>query len=271
MALKIFLSSLILSFITIVPLGVKWEIEKKVTVSSAFFIGILAGAVSFGIMMLWELKFYQILIIDFLLIIVIAISFLLWRFYRDPERFPPEYDNIVLSPADGEIIYVKKIERGEIPFSEKNGKRFFLDDLIQSSINLKGKYLIGIGMNFLDVHVNRAPVGGRAILLKHIKGLYISLKKKEAVLQNERVLTVIDNGQFKVGIVQIASRLVRKIVPYIKQGQEIQNGERMGIIRFGSQVDLILPDLPSLNITVKPGEKVKACISIIANFGPINI
>ena len=96
--------------------------------------------------------------------------------------------------------------------------------------------------------------------------MFISLKKKEAVVQNERAFIVIDIGNFKVGIVLIASRLVRKIVMYIRDGQEVQRGERIGMIRFGSQADLILPNLPSLRIQVTPGEKVKAGISILATF-----
>jgi phosphatidylserine decarboxylase len=120
-------------------------------------------------------------------------------------------------------------------------------------------------MNFLDVHVNRAPIEGKIIFLKHIKGLFISLRKKEAIIKNERVLTVINNDSMMIGIVQIASRLVRKIVPYIKEGTFIQKGERIGLIRFGSQVDVIIPDLKNIQIKVIPKDKVKAGISIIAS------
>ena len=121
-------------------------------------------------------------------------------------------------------------------------------------------------MNYLNVHVNRAPIAGKNSFLKHIKGKFVSLKRKDAVIENERVLTVIDNGHFKVGIVQIASRLVRKIVSYLQEGQEIQKGQRIGIIRFGSQVDLVLPELASLQIQVALGTKVKAGISILATY-----
>ena len=76
MALKVFLSSLILSLITLIPLGVKWEIEKKVTIPSAFIIGILTGVIVYGITILWQLRFYQILLIDLFLIAVIASSLL---------------------------------------------------------------------------------------------------------------------------------------------------------------------------------------------------
>jgi phosphatidylserine decarboxylase len=266
MSLKIYLSGIILSLCTLIPLGMKWEIKKKVTIPSAFIIGALSGTIVHGIHLFIELRYYQIILIEIVLIGVIAVSMLLWRFFRDPERVPPGSENVILSPADGRIIYMKKIEENEIPFSEKKGKKFNLVDFIQSNIEIDNGYLIGIAMNYLDVHVNRAPIGGKITLLKHIKGLFISLKKKEAVIQNERVLTVIDNGHFKIGIVQIASRLVRKIIPYITEGGEIQIGERMGMIRFGSQVDMIIPDLPSLCLNVKINEEVKACTTIIASF-----
>lgn len=84
------------------------------------------------------------------------------------------------------------------------------------------------------------------------------------MFENERVLTIIDSELLKVGIVQIASHLVRKIVLYMKEGNEVKKGERIGAIRFGSQVDLILPNLPPLNIEVVRGEKVKAGVSVVA-------
>jgi len=252
--------------VLLIPLSIKWELDLKVIITSAFFIGLITGVIIYGITKLLVLRYYQIFVIEFFIIIIIAVSILLWRFYRDPERTPPHYENVILSPADGRILYIKKIDKGEIPFSEKKGKRFSLDDFIQHDINIKTGYLIGILMTYLDVHVNRNPISGRIAYMKHIKGLFISLKNKEAVIQNERLLTVVDNGHFKIGIVQIASRLVRKIVPFFKEGQDVQIGKRMGVIRFGSQVDLILPEVPSFQIVVKPGENVKAGMSILANY-----
>ena len=264
MTMWIFVSSLLLALLTLVPLSVKWELEKKLTIPAAVFIGILSGSFVYGIFIFWNLSFYQIIIMELLFIAAISSSLLLWRFYRDPERIPPDDEKAILSPADGLIKYVKKIESGQIPFSEKKGKTFSLHDFIQADVPPQGGFLIGIAMNYLDVHVNRAPIGGRISLVKHIKGDFISLKKKEAVFKNERNLIIIDNEHFKLGIVQIASRLVRKIVPYVKEGQEIQKGTRIGVIRLGSQVDVILSDLPSIRINVHPGEKVKAGLSIIA-------
>jgi phosphatidylserine decarboxylase len=264
MTIWIVAAGLILSVLTLVPLSIKWELEKRLTMPAAVLIGLVSGGIVHGIDTAWSISFYQVLLVEILLISLISSSLLLWRFFRDPERIPPEDDNAILSPADGKVIYVKRIEKGEIPFSEKNGRTFSLNDFIQADVLPQGGYLIGIAMNYLDVHVNRAPVSGRISLLKHVKGSFLSLRKKEAIVQNERNLIVIDNEHFKLGIVQIASRLVRKIVPYVREGQEIQKGTRIGVIRFGSQVDLILSDLPSIHIRVDPGEKVKAGLSIIA-------
>jgi phosphatidylserine decarboxylase len=270
MTIWIFIFGLMLSLFTLVPLSIKWELEKKLTVPAAVSIGIISGSVVYGIFSFWNISFYQIIIIELLLIGVISVSLLLWRFYRDPERVPPEDENVILSPADGHIKYVKKIEKGEIPYSEKKGRTFSLKDFVQADVIPQGGHLIGIGMNYLNVHVNRAPISGRISLVKHIKGCFLSLKKKEAVVQNERNLIIIDNEHLKLGIVQIASRLVRKIVPYIQEGQEIRKGTRIGVIHFGSQVDLILSDLPSIQIKVGPGEKVKAGLSIIATIEKSN-
>lgn len=260
------ISGLILCFVILVPLAIKWELSNKMSIPAVLLIGILSAVIVNWVTIFWPLKFYQVLVLQVFVIAVISISLLLWRFYRDPERTPPEDENVILSPADGKVIYVKEIEKGWIPFSEKRGKKFSLNDFVQCEVLSEGGHLIGISMTYLDVHVNRAPIGGRISLLKRIKGLFVSLKEKQAVLQNERVFTVIDNGHFKLGIVQIASRLVRRIVPYFREGQQIQRGDRIGVIRLGSQVDLILPDLPSLRVEVKPGEKVKAGISIVARF-----
>ncbi len=191
-------------------------------------------------------------------------SLLLWRFFRDPERRIPTEAGAIVSPADGTVIYVKPIREGQIPWAEKQGRTFSLAEFVQADVLPQGGVLIGIAMNYLDVHVNRSPMAGRIRLLRHIKGLFLSLKRREAILENERVLTIIDNGRFQIGVVQIASRLVRKIVPYVREGAHLQRGERLGMIRFGSQVDVVLPQLPELQIAVTPGMKLQAGTSILA-------
>jgi len=264
MTWEILISSLAFSLIILIPLSIKWEIPKRVAIPASFSIGVLTALIVTGIWKICEINFYLLFILQPLLVIGISVSLLLWRFFRDPERIPPEDRNAILSPADGKVIYVKRIEKGVVPYSEKKGRKFSLGDFIKSDVLPMEGYLIGISMNFLDIHVNRVPNDGKVAVIRHIKGRFVSLKKEEAVILNERALTVIDNGHFKVGVIQIASRLVRQIILYLREGQEIRRGERMGMIRFGSQVDLILPCSPSLNIEINPGEHVKAGISIVA-------
>lgn len=259
-------SSIVLSILMLVPLSIKWELEKRIIFPAAIIIGLTAWIVAEGMLFVRNMPFYQIILCQAFLIATTSISLLLWRFFRDPERLPPDGDTTILSPADGKIIYVKKIANGQIPFSEKQGTKYSLRDFVKSDVLQSGGYLIGVAMNYLDVHVNRAPIGGTVFFMKYIKGTFLSLKRHDAVFQNERLFTVIDNGTFRLGILQIASRLVRKIVPYVIQGQHVSPAERIGKIRFGSQVDLLLPQLPSLKIKVKPGQKVKAGVSIIADF-----
>ena len=264
MAWEIFVSSLALSLIILLPLSRKIEIPLKTSMSSSLFIGILAGLIVNGIERIYYIKYIHSLILLAFFIFGIFASFLVWRFYRNPERISLEDANTILAPADGKIIYVKRYENGVIPFSKKKGKKYSFSDFIQAEVFPPDGHLIGISMNFINVHINRAPMDGRVAIIRHIKGGFISLKKEDAVVLNERALTVIDNGNFKVGVVQIASRLVRKIVIYFREGQKIRKGERLGMIRFGSQVDLILPILPSINIEIRPGEDVKAGVSVVA-------
>ncbi len=269
MILPIVASSLALSFVLLGPLGLKWEIRRSVLALSLVLVGALTAAVVLALSRLWPLGLPGAVLAEAVAIPLIAGSLLLWRFYRDPERRCPCDEGAVLSPADGTVLYVKRIEAAEVPFSEKNGRKYRLDDLIRARAAVPGGYLIGIGMSFLDVHVNRAPIAGRVTMLKRIPGLFVSLKRKEAVLQNERMVTLLDNGALRVGVVQIASRLVRRIVPFLREGQQVGQGARIGAIRFGSQVDLILPDSPGLRVRVRPGQAVRAGLTVIATVRPV--
>ncbi len=257
---------LIISNLILIPLTIKWELNKKLTFPFISLIGLSGGLIVYFINTKIELEFYLKIMMIFVIIIILAFSLLLWRFFRDPERIPPNLENIILSPADGTVIYIKMIENGKVPFSEKNGRKFSLKDLTSSENIPDEGYLIGIAMSFLDVHINRTPIDGKIEYLKHIKGLFISLKHKKAVLENERVFTAFQNQAVRIGVVQIASRLVRKIVPFVKEGDEVKIGERFGIIKFGSQVDVIIPRYEKMVIKVKINQYVKAGLTILAEF-----
>jgi phosphatidylserine decarboxylase len=206
------------------------------------------------------------LISSIILIILISVSVLLTRFYRDPERVPPEGQNIILSPADGFVKYIKHVEKGEIPMSSKGREMVKLSSPLTDIFTNGQGYLIGIGMTFLDVHVTRTPINGKLTYFEHIPGKFYSLKREDSPYKNERVIEIVENNRLRIGFIQIASRLVRRIVSYVKVGDELDLGQRVGMIKFGSQVDIVLPKLQDLKIRVNIGEQVYAGLSIIAEF-----
>lgn len=169
-------------------------------------------------------------------------TFFIAYFFRNPKRKIPSLKNIILSPADGKIVYLGECEE----------ERF-----------LKQKALkISIFMSPLDVHLNRSPVSGRIIETKYHPGKFLMANREKASLLNEQnafVLEVEEN--FKVLLIQIAGWLARRIVCYARTGDYLKQGEIFGMIRFGSRVDLFLPT------QVKPivylGQHVKGGESII--------
>jgi phosphatidylserine decarboxylase len=267
MLLKILASSLIISIVFLPLLAWRWRISIKIAVPGAIVIGGLTGAaVGWVDSFPGELNVVTLTIIEIILIILMAFLVIMARFYRDPERYPLETKNVIIAPADGRIVYVNRVEKGSSLISTKGSRKFKLEEITATSLLADATFLIGIDMNLLDVHINRSPIAGKAILQKHIKGRFMSLRKEESETLNERVSTVIDNGTFKVGVIQIASRLVRRIVSYIREGDSVEIGQRIGAIIFGSQVDVAIPELENLRIEVKPGDKMKAGVSIIARY-----
>jgi phosphatidylserine decarboxylase len=189
---------------------------------------------------------------------------LAWLFYRDPERaLPPNAAGHVLSPADGEVIYIRKLVPGQIPIAEKKGKLLLLDDLGQSPLVAQELWQIGISMVFTDVHVNRAPIAGTVTLVNHRPGKFLSLRDPDAAGVNERQTLVIESDHVQVGLVQIASRLVRRIVSYVARGEVIPAGRRVGMIKFGSQVDLFVPVEQCPVLLVKLGDRLTAGVTLV--------
>jgi phosphatidylserine decarboxylase len=118
-------------------------------------------------------------------------------------------------------------------------------------------------MVFTDVHVNRSPISGTVALVHHRPGRFLSLRQTQALDVNERQTMVIGNGVYQVGLVQIASRLVRQIVSYVAPGDALESGQRIGMIRFGSQVDLFVPVAVAPALEVAVGDRTIAGETII--------
>ena len=195
--------------------------------------------------------------------VLAATACLLAMFYRDPERAAPDRDDVIVSPADGRVIYVRPVPAGEVPVASKRGRAASLRELRGTSLCDTGATAIGISMNLLDVHVNRAPVAGRVQLSERTHGTFGSLRNAEMVASNERVTTVIEARDLQVAIVQIASRLVRRIVSLVSEGDELRLGQRIGAIRFGSQVDLLVPAGTRIRLAVQVGDRLVAGRTIV--------
>jgi phosphatidylserine decarboxylase len=142
------------------------------------------------------------------------------NFFRDPERTPPLKDKIIVSPADGKVLFVKKIE----------DKKF---------INSEA-YQISVFMSPLDVHVNRIPISGKVDLLNYYEGEYIAAFEDKSSELNERMEIGITSINGKIFFTQVAGFVARRIVNDLKRGEEVKIGNRFGMIKFGSRSDIIV-------------------------------
>lgn len=262
--MTVVLVGILLALATALPLAWKWQLGlRRATVAvgvlaavSALLVVLLGSVVSIGGVLAAALVW--------LLTVALAVATIAYRFYRDPERTPPEGDDAILSPADGEVLYVRESREGMLPVSSKLGRDYALHELTKTALAGEDAVVVGIGLSFLDVHVNRSPLRGRLTLQRRFRGRFASLRRPEAVFENERATFVIDRGDVQVAVVLIASRLVRRIVTYVREGQELAAGQRIGMIRFGSQADVVLPLRDDLQVAVRRGDRVLAGETVIA-------
>ena len=178
------------------------------------------------------------------------VAFLCWlalafvvQFFRDPPRAIPGDPLAVLSPADGRIV---KVERVQDPYAERDA------------------LLISVFMNVFNVHSNRSSVDGKVVKAQYFPGSFVNADLDKASTENERNALVIDAGGRVVTLVQVAGLIARRILCYVKPGDVLARGQRYGFIRFGSRVDIYLP----LDATprVAPGDKVSATSTVLAHF-----
>ncbi|HLG22413.1 MAG TPA: phosphatidylserine decarboxylase family protein [Candidatus Manganitrophaceae bacterium] len=167
--------------------------------------------------------------------------FCLW-FFRDPKRVVPQGEGLVVAPADGKVVEVSRVEE----------ERFLRKPAIKISIFL----------NVFNVHVNRSPVAGKVVGVFYNAGRFFAAYAPKASLENEQNAILLETASGKrVVCVQIAGWIARRIVCRIKEGAELAQGERFGLIRFGSRVDLFLP--VEAEIRIKPGAVVKGGETIL--------
>lgn len=246
----------------------KWQLGMRRAGIGLAVIGVVSGGLALAAGAAFGLSDVVRGLVGAALTLGIAFGVLAYRFYRDPERTPPVGEGVVVSPADGTIVYVKRSRDGRVPIASKRGREVALQELTHTDVHAADAVVVGIAMSFLDVHVNRAPIAGRVLLQRRFPGRFGSLRHPEMVFENERVTTLIGGAGVEVAVVQIASRLVRQIASYVGEGQPVALGERIGIIRLGSQVDVVLPTRRDLSVFVAEGDRVRAGTSVIATVGP---
>ena len=185
--------------------------------------------------------------------------FYLFIFLRDPERKIPSGNNIT-APADGKVISIIKVGNGNVELKQGLIGRV---KILSSDVVNEG-YLISIFMSLFNVHVNRAPINGKVISVKHKSGKFFMAFDVEKSFLNESNEIVMMTKLGKIKIIQIAGFLARRIKCFIKEKQNVNKGERIGMISLGSQVSLILPD--KIRLRVKIGDRVKAGETIIGEY-----
>jgi phosphatidylserine decarboxylase len=256
----------LLALAVALPLAWKWELGVRRVAIAVGVLAIFSAGVVAALAGALEVSSAVEALLVAGLTLGVAFAILAYRFYRDPDRTPPQAaDGAVVSPADGEVIYVRRSQGGMLPSSTKKGRDYELVELTKTPLRHREAIVIGIAMSFLDVHVNRAPIAGRVRFRQHFPGRFGSLGKPEMVYENERATTVIDRGDVEIAMVQIASRLVRQIASYVKVDEDVALGQRVGVIRLGSQVDVVLPAVPDVTIHVREGQRVRAGESILAH------
>ncbi|MBU0674708.1 MAG: phosphatidylserine decarboxylase family protein [Proteobacteria bacterium] len=173
---------------------------------------------------------------------LLALTAFILYFFRDPERVACDDEDALVSPADGKVILIEKV------FDENHVKEHV--------------YKVCIFMNIFNVHVNRIPFPGKVIKVVYRPGSFYAANTERGSLENEScsVLLETESGR-KMAVVQIAGLIARRIVCWAERGDVLAKGERFGLIRFGSRVDLYLPLQTQLEIT--KGQKVRAGETIL--------
>jgi len=166
-------------------------------------------------------------------------------FFRNPPRTGPRGDRLVIAPADGKVVMITDID--EPMFMGSRATR------------------VSIFMNVFNVHVNRYPVSGEVKLVEHTPGRFLNAAAEESSLANEQTSIGLETGATRVLVRQIAGLIARRIVTDSREGQHVRQGDRMGLIRFGSRVDVFLPTASTLR--VKVGDATFAGVTVLAELG----
>ncbi len=267
-SIVIVLSSFLMSTAIFVFFIVKGGFNHRYLYTDNVLLGLSTSITSLVLYYTIELPFWlQMPFITGGIVLILFYFLYRYRFYRNPKRIIPGDKNDIVSGADGRVIYIREIEKNQIPFSVKKLKISKIDEITKTDILKQPCYLIGIAMTLFDVHMNRSPIDGQVKLVKHTPGMgpTLGLNTPISTIQNERNTVVIEREDgLLAGIVQIAAKRVDRCIITSKEGEFVKRGEIIGKIRWGSQLDMIIPR--NCTIMVREGEQVHAGSTIIGKF-----
>lgn len=181
-----------------------------------------------------------------------------FAFFRDPERVVPQGDNLIIAPADGLVSLIQEVEPpAELVADDGSGAAGLPPGPVTR---------VSIFMSVFDVHINRSPIAGTIRRLIYVPGKFMNADLDKASEENERQHILVERGDgTKIGFTQIAGLVARRIVPFVKPGDMVAVGQRVGLIRFGSRVDVYLPAGTGSKVLL--GQKVIAGETILAETG----
>ena len=189
---------------------------------------------------------------------LLALSAGVFAFFRDPERVVPRSEGAIVSPADGLVTLIAEVEPPEeLQIDDGSG----IAGLPAGPVTR-----VSIFMSVFDVHINRAPIGGVVRRLVYLPGRFLNADLDKASEENERQHIMIERADgVRIGFTQIAGLVARRIVPFVKVGDTLGVGQRVGLIRFGSRVDVYLP--AGTDSKVLLGQRVIAGETVLAEIG----
>ena len=211
--------------------------------------GLIGVAISLAVLLIldWEIIGWPLL----------ALSAFVFAFFRDPERVVPQGERMIVAPADGLVSLISQVP----PPPELQG-----DDGTGAGLGSDPVTRISIFMSVFDVHINRSPVGGTVKRIVYIPGKFLNADLDKASEENERQHILVERPDgSQIGFTQIAGLVARRIVPFVKPGDMVAVGQRVGLIRFGSRVDVYLPRGTDSRILL--GQKVIAGETVLAEAG----
>ena len=208
----------------------------------------LAIAGAFWLLLGWPLLHWPLLFL----------SLGVFAFFRDPERVVPQAENTIVAPADGLVTLIQQVEPPiEMQVQDGSGYSGLPGGAVTRS---------SIFMSVFDVHINRAPVAGIVRRVVYVPGKFLNADLDKASEENERQHILIERTDgLKIGFTQIAGLVARRIVPFVKPGDMVAKGQRVGLIRFGSRVDVYLP--AGTDAKVLMGQRIVAGETILAELG----